>query len=157
MAQVTIPEAFGIIFRALRRKTFSNSSVRIALRTFVCLATAALLLALAWAAQPIDQTISALTASSGFIESGTKFDVSVDTPTESAAATLRARGLRAPPNNVENALQANLSSCGGRYQQRDEGLIVTQDQTWRHGIVCLFYRNDRVTAIGWSFSPLELP
>lgn len=104
-----------------------------------------------------DRTVAALLHEANYIERGAKFNVSVGMPVDDAARALEQQGLLQRDDSDVAFLVSSGWRCGRRTMQPGETILMFKDETWRSGMICLFEADGRVAAIGWTFSPIELP
>lgn len=107
--------------------------------------------------RPMDRTVAALGASASYTEAGSRFGVTIGEPVAVAQEHLSAAGMTRSDPVVEKLLVADPFVCGGRRRQSDENVRLFNDNSWRHGLICLFERNGHVVALGWTFQPITLP
>lgn len=84
-------------------------------------------------------------SSEGYIESGSKFDVTIGMPRDAAARRLSDRGLE----EVEQ-LTAD-QSCHGRSYGADRQVELWYDRSWRRGTICLSSTGNRVASLSWIY------
>ena len=92
---------------------------------------------------------------SGYIESGTKFGVSIGDPIESVQPKLTSQGMRYDGISHCESYPKQLLNC----QSSDTWQGYRVQKFLKDGFVYVKYEGGRVTVIAWSFSlfpPMEL-
>ena len=91
---------------------------------------------------------TAVLGSEGFVDTGSKFGVSVGGLRSEASAKLSDRGLV-----LEESFDGG--SCLNRSYPDEQNVEVWSDRSWRRGTICLASENNQVVSIGWFYSWMQ--
>lgn len=126
-------------------------------RTSVLIVGVIVLSGLAMLLQPLDRSYAVFFEEAGYVDTGTKFNLTVGMNSQTARTVALESGWRPLEEGVTGALVAGGWRCGGRQIQSSDEVQMYRENSWRNGLLCIFEEDGTVTGIGWSFSPLTLP
>ena len=86
-----------------------------------------------------------VSASEGYVESGSKFGIEIGMSRDAAVNRLASRGLD----------QVDLTapqSCHGRNYGPERQVELWYDRSWRRGTICLSSEENKIASISWVYN-----